>query len=154
MKKGYILESMEGLPRRAVRSIIGLEPDLTFTIDDSLACQGDRDFSEVFGETGHGTPLSLFRQISGRFRYCGPPGLGFTGGLVGYCSYDLVHSITGGMVQTGKDDTPFIRLMLSTRGIVYDHVQSCCTLFDDLVLTPGNDLEEEKARARERLSLL
>ncbi len=154
VKKGYILESMEGLPRRAVRSIVGLEPDLTFTIDDSLACEGNRNLSEIFGEYGQGTPLSLFRQISGRFQYCGHPGLGFTGGLVGYCSYDLVHSFTGGMVQSGKDDTPFIRLMLSSRGIVYDHVQSCCTLFDDLILSPGTDQEEEKARARERLSSL
>lgn len=154
VKKGYILESMEGLPRRAVRSIVGLEPDITFTIDDSVACEGNSDLTEVFGEPGQGTPLSLFRQIAGRFQYCGPPGLGFTGGLVGYCSYDLVDSITGGLVQTGKDDTPLIRLMLSTRGIVYDHVQSCCNLFDNLVLSQGNDQEEEKGRARERLSSL
>jgi anthranilate synthase component I len=154
VKNGYILESMEGLPRRAVRSIVGLEPDLTFTIDDSIACEGDRNLSDIVGEFEQGTPLSLFRKISDRFQYCGQPGRGFTGGLVGYCSYDLVHSITGGMVQSGKDDTPFIRLMLSTRGIVYDHVKSCCTLFDDLILPPGTDQGEEKARACERLSSL
>jgi anthranilate synthase component 1 len=152
--EGYILESMEGLPRRAVRSIVGLEPDLTFTIDENLSCHGNRRYSDIFHSLDGEDPLSLFRQLSETLRYCGPPGIGFTGGLVGYCGYDMVTSITGGMVRAGKDDSPCIRLMLSTRGIVYDHVQDCCTLFDDLIITPETDLEEECDRARERISCL
>jgi anthranilate synthase component 1 len=152
--EGYILESMEGLPRRAVRSIVGLEPELTFTIDENLSCQGNRRYSDIFHSLDGEDPLSLFRQLSGTLCYCGPPGIGFTGGLVGYCGYDMVTSITGGMVRAEKDDSPYIRLMLSTRGIVYDHVQDCCTLFDDLIITPETDLEEECDRARERISCL
>jgi len=153
-REGYILESMEGLPRRAVRSIVGLEPDLVFAIDEDLSCQGNGKLTDIFRASGGENPLSLFRELSGKLSYCGPSGIGFAGGLVGYCSYDLVTSITGGMVQAGKGDSPFIRLMLSTRGIVYDHVQDCCTLFDDLILTPETDQEEEYSKARDRISSL
>jgi anthranilate synthase component 1 len=152
--KGYILESMEGLPRRAVRSIVGLEPDLVFTIDGKLSSWGNSSLSDIFRESEEEDPLLLFRRLSDKLSYSGPPGIGFAGGLVGYCSYDLVTSLTGGMVQAGKDDSPNIRLMLSTRGIVYDHVQDCCTLFDNLILTPETDKEEEYGKARDRISSL
>ncbi|MDD1707084.1 MAG: hypothetical protein LUO81_02690, partial [Methanoregulaceae archaeon] len=33
IKRGYLLESMEGLPRRAVRSIVGFEPEFVISID-------------------------------------------------------------------------------------------------------------------------
>jgi anthranilate synthase component 1 len=155
IRKGYILESMEGLPRRAVRSIVGLEPDLVFTIDGDLSCEGNGNLTDIFRAAAGKDPLSHFSQLSGQLSYSGPSGIGFVGGLVGYCSYDMVTSITRRMVQAGKhDSSPFIRLMLSTRGIVYDHLQKCCILFDDLILTPETDQEEEYAKACERISSL
>ena len=145
---------MEGVPRRAVRSIIGMEPDFVIALGEYPTLSGNSTGIPLFPSLSGSDPVSQLREVSSYLRYGGKDDGSFTGGFVGYCSYDLVHSITGGMVQSGKDDTPFIRLMLSTRGIVYDHVKSCCTLFDDLILPPGTDQREEKARACERLSSL
>jgi anthranilate synthase component 1 len=154
-EKGYILESMEGLPRRAVRSIVGLAPECVFTIGEDVSCEGKRYLSDIFDGPGGKDPISSFRRLSGQFRYGGPSGTDFYGGLVGYCSYDLVTRSTGGLVQAGEDeDVPFVRLMLSTRGIVYNHVEASCTLFDDLLITSDTDQEEEHAKACERISSL
>jgi anthranilate synthase component 1 len=145
---------MEGLPRRAVRSIVGLEPECVFTIGEEVSCEGKSYLSDILSATGGRDPLSSFRRLSRRFRYLGPSGIDFYGGLVGYCSYDLVTHITKGMVQAGRDDVPLIRFMVSTRGIVYDHVHASCTLFDDLLITSETDRIEEYSKACERIKSL
>jgi anthranilate synthase component 1 len=75
----------------------------------------------------------------------------FTGGFVGYCSYDMVTGLTRGHVQAGRDEIPLARFMFSTRGIVYNHVQGSCLLFDDLILSHEMDADDERQRADERL---
>ncbi len=151
---GYILESMEGLPRRAVRSIVGLEPEIILDIGDGLEAGCNEKYQEIFSSVTGDNPLLIFRNISEKLMFNGLPGMGYVGGFVGYCSYDLVNSLTRGMVKARMADGPLIRLMLSTRGIVYDHIQGTCSLFDDLVLTREDDPEVEYRRACERIASL
>lgn len=152
--RGYILESMEGLPRRAVRSIVGLEPDQIIGIGEGITCDGGGKFRDLISMAHGEDPLAVLRSLSEKFCYGGQPGVGFIGGFVGYCCYDLVRPLTHGMVTARTAGGPLIRLMISTRGIVYDHIGRRCFLFDDLALTHETDVAEEYNRAHERIATL
>jgi len=149
-RKGCILESMEGVPRRAVRSIIGLEPFLLLTLDGDITCTGGGALQEIIRIPGRGNALNQLRQLLGQFRFVGPARSGFLGGFVGYCAYDMVTDLSGGMVNAGKEG-PLARFMLCTRGIVYDHARGSCVLFDDIIIPRGSDFQKEHARAQERI---
>ena len=154
IREGYILESMEGVPRRAVRSIIGLAPELVISLGTETRCQGAHPASEICRLPEGSDPVSQLRELTGRFRVAGPHPDGFTGGFVGYCTYDMVTALTGGRVQAGRDALPLARFMLSTRGIVYDHVQGSCLLFENVILPRDSDPSAEYERATERLQRL
>lgn len=154
MTTGYILESMEGLPRRAVRSIVGLEPALVLSLGEHPVCEGDPRLVPFFTDVKGQDPVSRLRDLSARATLQDPARSGFLGGFVGYCAYDMVSDLTSGKVQAGRGDGHLARFMLSTRGIVYDHCRGTCTLFDDLLLRPEDDREEAVARARERMGIL
>lgn len=150
---GCILESMEGIPRRAVRSVIGLEPPLLFTLDGDVSCTGDQALGAVIRMPEKDTPPNQIRALLKQFRPACPGTRGFLGGFVGYCSYDMVTDLTGGMVRAGKEG-PLARFMLITRGIVYDHVRGSCILFDDIPIRGESDYDDLYARSRERLDAL
>jgi anthranilate synthase component 1 len=154
IKMGYLLESMEGLPRRAVRSIVGLEPELFISLDHGLACTGSRKYSDLVSRIKDADPVSMLRNLTGLFHLRALPESCFYGGFVGYCAYDMVTDITRGLVQAGKEETPLARFMLSTRGIVYNHVRGSCYLFDTMVLSPDGDGEKEYSSALERMGKL
>ena len=152
--KGYILESMEGVPRRAVRSIIGMEPEFEIVLGESPAISGTYPGGSLFPPLLGDDPVSQLRSLSSRFPYT-PGGEGdFDGGFVGYCSYDMVTSLSGGHVQAGRDDIPLARFMCSTRGIVYNHVQGSCLLFEDIFLSHGYEGDEAICLAQQRLDAL
>jgi len=150
---GCILESMEGVPRRAVRSIVGLEPPLVFTLDEKVTCKGDQRLSNTDSFPQGSDPVEQLRRLCNRFRCEGGGVTGFAGGLVGYCAYDMVTDLSAGLVPAGKEG-PLARFMLCTRGIVYDHVHGSCLLFDDPLLIEGEDTGEAYDRANERMDLL
>lgn len=154
IRTGYLLESMEGLPRRAVRSIVGLEPELVISLDHGLACTGSRKYSDLVSHMNGADPVGMLRNLAGYFHLREPPESCFYGGFIGYCAYDMVTDITRGLVQAGKEETPLARFMLSTRGIVYNHVQGSCYLFDTMILPPGGDEEKEYGSALNRMKKL
>jgi anthranilate synthase component 1 len=153
-EKGFILESMEGMPRRAVRSIIGLEPPLILSFDPDLTCTGDPDLSILFHPAGGGDVLARIRNLLSGFRIGGAPGQDFSGGLVGYCAYDMVTELSGGLVDAGREGGPLARFMLATKGIVYNHVQGTAKIFDLRILPPGAGDEKEYAEAHLRIRQL
>ncbi|MCU0632631.1 MAG: anthranilate synthase component I family protein [Methanolinea sp.] len=152
-RKGCILESMEGVPRRAVRSIIGLEPPLIFTLDGEITCTGDQDLGDQVSIPEGGHPIRQLRELCSQFHCVGGPITGFVGGLVGYCAYDMVTELSAGLVNAGKEGA-LARFMLCTRGIVYDHVHGSCLLFDDPILYGGSGREEGLVMAQERMDAL
>jgi len=151
IEKGYILESMEGVPRRAVRSIVGMEPDSIIALGETPEISGKSPGTRLLSAFTGEDPVSQLRSLSSRIRYGGTGVSDFTGGFVGYCTYDMVTGLTGGHVQAGRDEIPLARFMLSTKGIVYNHVQGSCLLFDDLLLPHDCDAEDEVLQATRRL---
>lgn len=152
--RGYILESMEGVPRRAVRSIIGMEPQGIIALGTHPEISGESPGAHLLCSITRGDPVGQLRSLSSRIHYRGAGLSDFTGGFVGYCTYDMVTGITGGHVQAGRDAIPLARFMLSTRGIVYNHVQGSCLLFDDLILPLDCESDDEVSKATRRLQAL
>lgn len=145
---------MEGLPRRAVRSVIGLESPVIFSLGEDPVYEGDPKLTRYFSGPKGADPVSRLRDLAGRIILADPSPTGFLGGFVGYCAYDMVSDLTSGKVQAGRGESHLARFMLSTRGIVYDHCRGSCTLFDDLLLGPDDDREEAIAQARARITIL
>ncbi len=150
---GCILESMEGVPRRAVRSIICLEPPLVFTLDHKITCTGDPALSAVVNLPEGGDPVGQIRRLCTLFRCEEGPVAGFSGGFAGYCAYDMVTHLSSGKVLAGGEG-PLARLMLCTRGVVYDHAQGTCTLFDAPPLMKGESRDEAHEMVKERMDAL
>jgi anthranilate synthase component 1 len=128
-----------------------MEPDFVVSLGENPVCSGKSPAIQLFSTLQGEDPVSQLRSLSSRIKYTGTGDGDFTGGFVGYCSYDMVTGLTGGHVQAGRDEIPLARFMFSRRGIVYDHVQESCLLFDDLILHPGSDADDERKLAEERL---
>jgi len=150
---GCILESVEGVPRRAVRSIIGLEPPLVFTLGKDCRCTGDPELAARISVPRVDNPVEQLKAICRQFSVPEKKATNFSGGLVGYLCYDAVTPLTGGLVKAGSDGHDG-RFMLCTRGIVYDHVNSTCLLFDNHLLLQESGREEARECAQKRLDLL
>jgi len=150
---GCILESVEGVPRRAVRSIVGFEPPVVFTLGKNATCTGDPAIRERLSIPPTDNPVTQLRAICRQIRCIGDSRTGFTGGLVGYLSYDAVTALSGGRVQAGEDGHP-ARFMLCTRGVVYDHVHETCILFDNSLVKGDEERGNVKKEAINRLCRL
>lgn len=152
-ERGCILESMEGIPRRAVRSILCLDPPVCLNLDGEITCDGNGALREIISIPGKGNPVDQIRNLLGQFRWVGPPGTVFLGGLVGYCAYDMVGDLSNGMVSAGKEG-PLARFMLCTKGVVFDHVSGSCVLFDTLTVQEGAYCQDDLAQAEASLEQL
>ncbi|OPX66576.1 MAG: Anthranilate synthase component 1 [Methanoregulaceae archaeon PtaB.Bin056] len=144
---------MEGVPRRAVRSIICLEPLLLFTFDQKITCEGDPDLPAEIDLPAAGDPIEQIRGLCNLFRCEEGAVAGFIGGLAGYCAYDMVSHLSMGRVMAGREG-PLARFMLCTRGVVYDHAQGTCTLYDAPLFKRGQVLDDVRAEAKKRMDVL
>ncbi|MDD1723671.1 MAG: anthranilate synthase component I family protein [Methanospirillum sp.] len=154
--EGFLLESMEGVPRRAVRSIIGIKPLAVLSIGENLHVTGEKAgfFQEMAVLQRPGAPLEILKQISGNISGYSLDERSFTGGMAGYCRYELVRSITHGMVTPGDDDSPVIRFIVPGEIVVFDHVTHTCTLIAGTLVHPGEDLHGIYQDAVERVRSL
>ncbi len=147
-KQGFLLESMEGVPRRATRTMMGVDPDGIITLPQAI--QGDAPSGEA--------PLAFIRRSAGP-KTSPDTFPGFCGGLVGYCSYDLVSAFYPGMLDAGSEEgRPPGRFMQVTSGVVIDHISGTCTAFDTPLVSGGGDLaityEESVRKTRELAELV
>ncbi|MFH0968208.1 MAG: hypothetical protein V1862_11055, partial [Methanobacteriota archaeon] len=125
--QGFLLESMEGVPRRAVRSIIGTGITDIITLDE--------------GKDTLTGPIEQLRAFLAERQLTGRVPAGFAGGLIGYCSYDMVSSLNHGYLNAGKaEHCPIGRFMITTSGVVLDHQAGSCTIFVTSTIKPEDDL--------------
>lgn len=144
--EGFLLESMEGVPKRAVRSIIGTSPLATLAIAESLSGAGKS--AQVFQNVAlqgrqNKSPTEIMQEIISGISAISPDGRTFSGGMAGYCRYDLAADITRGMVQAGKEDGPVIRLIVPGELVIFDHVSHSCMLIAGTLVEEGDDLQEK-----------
>lgn len=107
---------MDGYTDTARFSFIGFDPKIDITVKDSVARVGDERF-RVYD------PLDVVRRVLGRDRYVSP--YRFTGGAVGYISYDAVRYWEK-LPSTSIDDLGFpdVEMGVYDDGLIFDHLRN------------------------------
>src|SRR2546425_11269390 len=157
----FILESVEG-PRRLARyTFLGFDPQKTVRISDQHAELLDRRNSERRIETCK-APLSYLENLNTHAKE-GKTGERYSGGLVGYVSYDLVRSLQK-IPRVGQKRAAFpdAEFGLFEDGIVFDHVKGKLYYFcrdenridrvRNLVKEPGHESQVAFGEPKSNLS--
>lgn len=148
---GYLLESMEGPLRDARYSFIGLNPELVFSIGKTVQFEGNDELAPLFSNISGKDPVGSIKEILGRLVIKGPPIPGFSGGLAGYCTYELAGALEPalGPVKTGT--LPMVRFMLSREYVAFDHLTGILRIICNALVTGTTDPCDEYLRCHEKI---
>ncbi len=119
---GFLLESLEGGEKWARYSFIGINPFLVFRSRERMISLLDRH-GERRGESSN--PLQELRQLMRSFKAASLPGLPrFTGGAVGFVSYDMVRFMER-LPSTLPETAGFwdVHLMFPEILLIYDRLR-------------------------------
>ncbi|NQV68447.1 MAG: anthranilate synthase component I [Pseudohongiella sp.] len=121
----YFFESVQGGEKWGRFSIIGLPCNTVLrVVADKLTVEED---GKVIEEVITSDPFPFISAFKSRYKVADvPDSQRFTGGLVGYFSYDTVRYVETSIgPATGKDEigTPDILLMLSEEVVVFDNLR-------------------------------
>ena len=149
-KHCYILESMEDAKRWGRYTFIGYDPKGEITCKDGIVHVIENGNVTIKGEE----PTVVIRKIleankSPRFENLPP----FTGGLVGYFSYDYLQYVESSIHFTAEDDEsiPDLDLMIFDKVIVFDNLKQ------EIILIVNIDLknpEENYEKAQHELQVM
>jgi anthranilate synthase component 1 len=119
-KKCFLLESVENGESWGRYSFLGCDPKLTISCNDSKIVIDDGKITEI--QTGE--PVKVLREILSKYKAPKfdflPP---FTGGLVGYFSYDYIKYVEKSLKLENRNAENFddFSLMLFDKVIAVDH---------------------------------
>lgn len=143
----YMLESAEADEKWGRYTFLGFDPVMEITCLDGEFKAGDKTLKVD-------NPTPYIREImngykSPRFDYLPP----FTGGLVGYFSYDYIKYSEPVLRNDLKDEDEFkdVDLMLFDKVIAFDNLKQKIILIVNVKLS---DIENEYERAKEELKKL
>ena len=139
---GFLLESMEGSEKIARYSYVGIEPACVITLGFEESIAGNDTFVAIAREPEGTNPVDRIRSILSRFHYVNLKAPRFFGGMVGYFSYDIVHSLFAKVPEHRKragEATPDARFMLTKDCIVFDHRDRRLFIFSSPFLTYDTD---------------
>jgi anthranilate synthase component 1 len=126
----YLLESVEGGERLSRYSFIGCRPRKTFS------CGGEATEIREYGAPTRtvptpADPLTLIEEEVRRFRPVKLPGMPrFTGGAVGFISYEYVTRIEPTVPPAARDElkVPLIYFMMSDTLLIFDRAKQTLRL--------------------------
>ena len=148
----YLFESVEGGDKWARYSLIGLPSKKIIRISKNLIEIVEEE--EIKERIEVSNPLDYIKSLHDSFSLEEIPGLPkFTGGLVGYFSYDCVRMIENRLEDSEPIDllgTPDALLMISEEVAVFDNLKNRLHL---IVMVESED-EETLSRAESRLDQL
>ena len=136
----FILESVEGHERWGRYTFLGFDPGMVITCTDGLMRLGDRTVRTD-------DPNAYIRQVLSSRRSPRVEGLPpFTGGLVGYFSYDYLKYAEPTLHLDAEDSEQFrdVDLMLFDKVICFDHFRQKIILIVNISLA---DAEKEYRQA-------
>jgi len=152
----FILESRESEADAGRHTFLGFDPQLSVTVRDGrLRVTSGATFEQPTSDPG-----AVLRQILADNRSPRLDGLPpFTGGLVGYFSYDYIRyaeptiDLSGGRAAADADDEGFFDadLMLFDQVVAFDRLQGTVQLIANV---KTDQLEENYARAKVELEQL
>jgi anthranilate synthase component 1 len=141
----FLLESVEGGEQWGRYSFLGSNPSLV------LRAKGDR-VELLRGEgiqrlPGRQDPITALEGVLACYKAVGVPGLPrFTGGMVGYLSYDVVRHLERLPVRTADDlDLPDALLLLTDTLLVFDNVTHRITVVSNAVVDDQTPAGVERA---------
>jgi anthranilate synthase component 1 len=143
----FILESAERSGGDGRYTFIGYDPKLELTCSDgNLLIRSGADFSATTDDPGESIRRVLEDNRGPRLDFLPP----FTGGLVGYFSYEYVRYSEPKLRLSGGDDENFkdVDLMLFDKVIAFDRLEGTILL---IVNIRTDALEENYARGRQTL---
>ncbi|MGN1119058.1 MAG: anthranilate synthase component I [Oscillospiraceae bacterium] len=144
----YILESVESQENWGRYTFLGYDPKLEITcLDGNMTIKDVRSGAATTTEMAH--PAQYIRELMGKFRSPKLEGFpSFTGGLVGYFSYDYIKYSEPCLKLDAKDEEHFkdVDLMLFDKVIAFDNIRQRIILISN-VRTDMGDIDEQYARA-------
>lgn len=128
----YILESVENRQRWGRYTFLGFDPIL------DIVCSDGRTEIRENGDTKvhEGDPTEVIREVISRFRSPRIEGMPpFTGGLVGYFSYDYIKYAEPSLRIDARDDEGFedADLMLFDKVIAFDNFRQTITVIVNMI---------------------
>lgn len=143
-KHCYMLESVSGHEKWGRYTFLGYDPSLEITCQNGQMHLGSQSFETT--DPGKYIRQVLEQHKSPRFPYLPS----FTGGLVGYFSYDYLKYAEPSLNLNATDTEGFkdVDLMLFDKVIAYDNFKQKIILIVNISL---DHLEEEYCRASEEL---
>ena len=139
----YILESVENRQRWGRYTFLGFDPVLDIVCSNGRTEIRENENTEIL----EGDPTEAIRHVLSRFKSprieCMPP---FTGGLVGYFSYDYIKYAEPSLRIESSDDEGFkdADLMLFDKVIAFDNLRQTITVIVNMI--PGRRGYEETCR--------
>ncbi len=141
----FLLESVEKAEKVGRYSFLGFEPSMEITCRDNVLNIKTKDKIETINTN---LPQNYIKQIleehkSPKFDYLPT----FTGGLVGYFSYDFIKYYEPQLNLNAKDEENFkdVDLMLFDKVIAFDNVRQKIILIVNMVLNENLNKNYEKA---------
>lgn len=147
----YILESVENQEKWGRYTFLGYDPKLEIScIDGSMTVKNVRTGETTTTEMAH--PAQYIRELMSGYKSAKIEGLpSFTGGLVGYFSYDYIKYSEPCLKLDAKDEEHFkdVDLMLFDKVIAFDNVRQRIVLIANI---RTENIEEEYARAQREIA--
>jgi anthranilate synthase component I len=150
----FLLESVEGGEKWARYSFLGSSPQRVLSYEDGVLKDGPPGGPFVTRRTDD--PLGAVREVLSRYEPVPVRGLPrFSGGFVGYLSYDIVRSFEA-LPQQTRDDLrhPDFYLMLADTLVVFDNVAMSMKVVAHAPVGDGIDLRETYDAACARIDEL
>lgn len=148
----YMLESVEDQKRWGRYTFLGFEPTMEISCTDGVVTiKTTNENGREILQTETSYPGKVIREIMEAYRSPQVPGLPpFTGGLVGYFSYDYVKYSEPSLTLDAKDEEGFrdVDLMLFDKVIAFDNLRQKIVI---IVNAKVENLEEEYQKATEEI---
>ncbi len=147
----YILESVENQEKWGRYTFLGYNPELEITcLDGTMTIKNIATGETETRETAH--PAEYIRELMARYRSPKLEGFpSFTGGLVGYFSYDYIKYSEPCLKLDANDEEHFkdVDLMLFKQVIAFDNIHQKIVLITNI---NADNIDEEYPKAEKQLS--
>lgn len=133
----FLFESAEGGERWGRYSFVGVSAHSTITVfqDDIVIRQGTTELRVVHNNE----PLTVLRNLMKPYTLAHVPGLPrFCGGLVGYCSYEMVHFFEPRVPNKLPPDRPLAEFVIPDTLLIFDNIKHTLTALALAFTEDGN----------------
>jgi anthranilate synthase component 1 len=151
-KFGYLLESVEGGEHIARYSFLGSNPSIIFKAKDGHITLIDHGRLREYDVQGN--PLDELSRILGEYKAVEIPGLPrFSGGAVGYVSYDAIRYIEKIPCKNPDDlDLPDLYFVITDTILIFDHINHTIKVVYNVDI--GDDPEEAYKQAQRKITAI